>query len=72
MSRLDELQASLTEMSSEELMDLVRHIRADRVTRKARKTTKKPARRKKADKVKALLDNLSPEERAALMRKLKA
>ena len=70
MNRLAKLRKPLDEMSSDELHDLVRHIRADRRLTKERPSVKrKAARSKDKDKSKlaSLLDGLTPEELEALL-----
>ena len=69
MSRLAQLRKPLTEMSSDELQDLVRHIRGDRRLTKERPSVKrKVARSKDKDKTKltSILDGLTAEEIEAL------
>ena len=69
MNRLARLRKPLTDMSSDELQDLVRYIRADRRLTKERPSIKrKAARSKDKDKTKlaSILDGLTDAELEAL------
>ena len=78
MSRLDEFQHSLEQMSTEELLKQVRNIRSER---KIRKPTKrgggKKARSKRAkaksegESIRQALANMSIEEKRKLLEQLK-
>ncbi len=67
MSRLDDLYPDIEGMSIDQLTERLREIRADRVIRKVRKTTKKPQRRASGDKLKEILKAMTPEQRKELL-----
>lgn len=72
MSRLSALRKPLTEMTEEELRAHVLEIRADRLINKERPAEKKKARAKSAkakSSTQDLLDNMTPEEKAKLLRR---
>lgn len=71
MSRLDELITDVAKMDDDALLDLVRSIRSQRKKRTPRKAPTAMSGEKRKDKVKALLGSLSPEERNALLAKIK-
>jgi hypothetical protein len=63
MSRLDDLQKTVEQMTTEELLELTRKIRADRrVSKRVKRTTTKASRAKAADSLKELLKGKSREE----------
>ena len=75
MSKLDNLQKDVSSMTTEELLVLVRDIRKDRTVPKraakaAAKTAKKTGVKKKAS-VKSIIASMTPEEKKALLQKLK-
>lgn len=73
MSRLEDLAKTVDSMSLDELNELVREIRKDRLTSKRiQATSSKVSRVKKQDSVKGLLDSLTPEQRAEVLAKLLA
>lgn len=69
MPRLEDIKASFTEMSNEELLDKIRKIRADRVIRKGSKTQRVAKVRAKT-KLEGLLAALSPEDLKTLFESL--
>jgi len=70
VSRLDDLEQTVSEMNLDELQALVREIRKDRLTSKRiQATTSKVSRTKKQDSVKAMLADLTDEQRAELIAK---
>lgn len=72
-NKLDMLGLDLSNLSSDELFELVRSIRADRkVSKKLVRTTTKKARRKAADKLADMLANMSPEARKRVMKELES
>lgn len=72
MSRLDDLIRDVTQMSDEELLQLTKSIRADRrVSKRVQRTQSVRKQTATKDRVASILDKMSPEERAALLRKFK-
>lgn len=68
MSRLDDLQETLEDMSQEDLLEFIRSTRKDRATSKRiLKTTTKASRTKTKDKVREMLAGMSKEELAILL-----
>ena len=71
MSRLDELVKDVEKMNTDELLDLVRQIRADRrISKQPLKANTRKTRQKASVDIKALLKSLSPEDRAKFLEKL--
>ena len=68
MSRLDDLFPDVKHMSEDELHKLVRTIRADRRIKKETKKKKSPQKKKDMGKLKALLNDMTPEAREAFLR----
>ncbi len=73
---LSDLKTTLTELSDQELFDLIKGIRASRRTPKATTSTKpKAARKAKAESptsIDALLSALSPEQIEDLIKQMEA
>lgn len=76
MSRLDELQRSILEMTDEELKALYRDVRSERRVKKGKAAngTKRPGKAQLSmkDQARKLLAGMSQEERAALLKKIGA
>lgn len=71
MSRLDDLKKDVANMNDDELLELVREIRKDRkVSKRVQRTTTKKSRVAGKDKVKAMFEGLSVEEKRALLESL--
>ena len=71
-SRLDQLVKDVEQMSTEELLELTRAIRADRrVSKRIVRHTSKTSRVKAKESIKDLLGGMSAEDRKALMESLK-
>lgn len=71
MSRLRDLQKDVADMSTEELLEYVRGVRADRgVSKKAVRTTTKKSRTKKKDAVRTALAGMSTADIKKLLEKL--
>ena len=71
-SRLDKLVKDVEQMSTEELLELTRAIRADRrVSKRIVRHTTKTSRDKASTSIKDLLAGLDPEVRKALLEQLK-
>lgn len=69
--RLDELIRSVDNMTLDELNELVRDIRRDRlVSKRVQRTTTPKSRAKTADSIKALLAGMTAEQKQALLMKL--
>ena len=68
MSRLDDLQQTIEQMSQEDLLTFIRSTRKDRATSKhILKTTTKASRVQTKDKIRDMLAGLSKEELAKLL-----
>ena len=68
MSRLDDLQQTIEQMSQEDLLTFIRSTRKDRATSKRiLKTTTKSSRVKTKDKIRDMLAGFSKEELAKLL-----
>lgn len=67
---LEGLQKSLADMNMDELLEMVRTIRAERVIKQDSPRARKSSGTKKKDKLKSLFDGLSAAEKALLLEKL--
>lgn len=72
MTRLDDLKASISNMTEEELQDFYRRVRQDRrVSKRAKRTIPKTKREQSAATVQKMVSDMTPEEKAKLLAKLK-
>ncbi len=68
MSRLDDLQVTIEDMSQDDLLEFIRATRTDRATSKRiLKTTTKASRGKAKDQIRDMLAGLSKDEITKLM-----
>ena len=66
--RLERLLKSVDTMSSEELREAIGEVRRDRAqSKKIQRTSTKQGRQRKVDKLSALLNSMSPEERRKVL-----
>lgn len=71
-SRLDKLIHDVEQMSTEELLELTRAIRADRrISKRVVRHTTATSRAKTKDSIKGMIAELDPEARKALLEQLK-
>jgi len=66
--RLERLLKSVDTMSSQELREAIGEVRRDRAqSKKVQRTSTKQGRQRKVDKLSALLNSMSPEERRKVL-----
>ena len=68
MARLEDLQKSLSEMTKDEVMEKIRHVREDRRINKYAITARVASKRKKVSKTSKALKDLTPGQIAELMK----
>jgi U3 small nucleolar RNA-associated protein 14 len=71
VGQLEDLKASLVDLSDEDLLEMVRETRKNRRVSKKKATVKKKTQKKAKESIEQVMAKMSDEEREALLSKMK-